>query len=222
MNENRNNMPMIGSIAPRFVANSTFGPLKITDYIGKWVILFSHPASFTSVCTTEIISFSKFNEEFKKRNCELLGLSVDSSPSHLAWVKDIEKNSGIHVPFPIISDSDRNVSNMYGMIPENSEGTQTVRNVFVIDPNQMIRCILIYPMENGRNISEILRMVDALQMTDNENVSTPANWVPGMATIVPSPQNYNDLMDSIKMNNNKNCMDWYLCFNKENNELRRW
>lgn len=218
----KNNMPMLGSIAPRFVANSTFGPLKITDYIGKWVILFSHPASFTPVCTTEIMSFAKFNDEFKKRNCELLGLSVDSAPSHLAWVKDIEKNSGTHIPFPLISDSDRSISNMYGMIPNNSNSTHTVRNVFILDPNQMIRCILIYPMENGRNISEILRMVDALQITDAENVSTPANWVPGMATIMPSPQNYSELMDNIKMNNNKNCMDWYLCFNKENNDLRRW
>lgn len=222
MEEKRNCMPMLGESAPRFIGNSTFGPLKLTDYIGKWLILFSHPADFTPVCSTEILSLAKHNNEFKKRNCELLGLSVDSNPSHLAWVKDIEDNTGINIPFPIISDLDKNISNMYGMIPQNSESTQTVRNVFFIDPTQKIRCILVYPETNGRNITEILRMVDALQTTDSQGVATPANWMPGLATIIPSPQNYSDLMDSLKVNNSKNCMDWYLCFNKENNDLRRW
>lgn len=222
MEENTIKMPMLGSNAPRFTANSTFGPLKLTDYIGKWLILFCHPASFTPTCTTEIMSFSKLNNEFNKRNCELLGLSVDSNPSHLAWVKDIEKNSGIPVPFPIISDSNREISNMYGMLANAQDNTQTVRNVYIIDPNQKIRCVLIYPMENGRNIAEILRMVDALQITDNEGVSTPANWVPGNATIIPSPQNYNELMEKMKSSNQNNCMDWYLCFNKENNNMRSW
>ena len=159
MNENMN--LMIGDNAPRFVADSTFGPLKLTDYMGRWLVLFSHPASFTPVCSSEIMSFAKYSDEFRKRNCQLLGLSVDSVPSHLAWVKDMEQNSNIHIDFPIISDCNRNISNMYCMIPHNSDSTQTVRNVFIIDPEQKVRCILIYPMQNGRNISEILRMVDA-------------------------------------------------------------
>ncbi len=219
MNENMN--LMIGDNAPRFVADSTFGPLKLTDYMGRWLVLFSHPASFTPVCSSEIMSFAKYSDEFRKRNCQLLGLSVDSVPSHLAWVKDMEQNSNIHIDFPIISDCNRNISNMYCMIPHNSDSTQTVRNVFIIDPEQKVRCILIYPMQNGRNISEILRMVDALQMSDKEGVSTPANWVPGQSTIIPSPQNYSDMMETLKKSNMKNCMDWYLCFN-DNNELRRW
>lgn len=222
MEKNTNNMPMVGEIAPRFVANSTFGPLKLTDYIGKWIILFSHSSDFTPVCTTEIISFSKYNDEFKKRNCELLGLSLDSNPSHLAWIRDIEQNSGVCVPFPIISDLEKDISNTYGMIPTCSNSLRTVRNLFIIDPNQKIRCILVYPIENGRNISEVLRMLDALQLSDKEKMMTPANWVPGLASISPSPQDYNELMENIKMKNTKNCMDWYLCFNKENNDLRRW
>lgn len=222
MEENRVKMPMIGSNAPRFTANSTFGQLKLTDYLGRWLVLFTHPSDFTPVCTTEIISFSKLNNEFQKRNCDLLGLSVDNNPSHIAWVNDIERNTGTAVPFPIISDNNREICNMYGMISEVNDNNQTCRNVYIIDPNQRIRCILIYPMQNGRNITEILRMVDALQMTDNEGVSTPANWVPGSATVLPSPQNYNELMEKIKMNNSNNCIDWYLCFNKENKDMRRW
>ena len=108
------------------------------------------------------------------------------------------------------------------MIQKNVSSTETVRNVFIIDPQQNIKCILIYPMQNGRNISEILRMIDALQMTDKEGVSTPANWMPGLATIVPSPKNYCEMMEQLKKNNAKNCMDWYLCFNKDNNDIRRW
>ena len=222
MEENTIYMPMIGSNAPRFSANSTFGPLKLTDYIGKWLVFFCHPSDFTPVCTTEIMSFSKLHDEFKKRNCELLGLSVDSNPSHLAWVRDIEKNTGTTVTFPIISDLNKDIAKMYGMLTNSQDNTKTVRNVYILDPKQKIRCMLIYPAENGRNITEILRMVDALQITDKEGVATPANWVPGSATIIPSPQNYNDLMEKMKNNNINNCMDWYLCFNKENNDLRRW
>ena len=222
MEEKRNNMPMLGQKAPRFIADSTFGPLKLTDYMGKWLIFFSHPNDFTPVCTTEIISFAKYNDEFEKRNCNLLGLSVDSYPSHLAWIKNIEENTGISIPFPIISDINKEIAKMYGMLFDINNNTSTVRNVFFIDPSQTIRCILVYPAQNGRNMSEILRMMDALQITDSDNVSTPANWMPGLSTIIPSPNNYIDLMNNIKKNNTKNCMDWYLCFNKENDDLRRW
>ena len=222
MEEEKINVPMLGSNAPRFTANSTFGPLKLTDYIGKWLVLFCHPSDFTPICTTEIMSFSKLNDEFKKRNCELLGLSVDSNPSHLAWIKNIEDNTGIQVPFPIISDLNKEVSKKYGMLASSMDDTQTVRNVYIINPEQKIRCIIIYPMSNGRNTTEILRTLDALQITDKENVLTPANWIPGNDTIMPSPQNYNNLMDKMKTNNPNNCIDWYLCFNKENNNMRRW
>ncbi len=222
MEENTTNMPMLNSDAPRFTADSTFGPLKLTDYMGKWLVFFSHPGDYTPVCTTEIISFSKMNNEFEKRNCKLLGLSVDSNPSHIAWVNDMEKNAGVSVPFPIIADCNKDIANMYGMVNDMHDDTKTVRNVYIIDPNQTIRCVLIYPATNGRNITEILRMVDALQMADNEGVATPANWVPGSATIVPSPKNYIELMEKMKTNNSNNCMDWYLCFNKENSDIRRW
>lgn len=222
MEENKIKIPMLGSKAPRFNANSTFGPLKLTDFIGKWLVLFCHPSDFTPICTTEIISFAKLNDEFSRRNCSLLGLSVDSNPSHIAWIKDIEKNTGTSIPFPIISDTNKEIANQYGMLSNINDNSQTVRNVYIIDPNQIIRCILIYPAQNGRNITEILRMVDALQMTDNENVLTPANWVPGSSTVAPSPQNYLEMMEKMKVNNPNNCLDWYLCFNKENNNIRRW
>ena len=222
MEENKIKMPMLGSNAPRFNANSTFGPLKLTDYMGKWLVLFCHPSDFTPVCTTEIISFAKLNDEFKRRNCSLLGLSVDSNPSHIAWIKDIEKNTGTPIPFPIISDTNKEVARQYGMLMDMENDSQTVRNVYIIDPNQVIRCILIYPAENGRNITEILRMIDALQITDNESVFTPANWVPGSSTVSPSPQNYLEMMEKMKVNNPNNCLDWYLCFNKENDNIRRW
>ncbi len=221
MEENKINIPQLGSNAPRFIADSTFGPIKLTDYMGKWLVLFCHPSDFTPICSTEIIAFSKLNNEFNKRNCELVGLSVDSNPSHIAWIRDIEKNTGTQVPFPIISDSNKEIANMYGMMADINSSSNTVRNVYIIDPTQKIRCILIYPAENGRNITEILRMVDALQITDSESVLTPANWFPGNNTIMRSPQNYIELMDKMKTNN-PNCVDWYLCFNNENNDLRRW
>lgn len=134
----------------------------------------------------------------------------------------MKKNTGVSVPFPIISDSNKEIAKMYGMLSGTQDDNQTLRNVYIIDPSQKIRSILIYPMENGRNISEILRMVDALQMTDNEGVLTPANWIMGGTTIIPSPQNYNELMERLKQNTQKNCVDWYLCYNNENNDIRRW
>lgn len=208
---------MIGDIVPRFNANSTSGPIKISDYIGKWLILFSHPGDYTPVCTTEFIEFSKMYPEFKKRNCDLLGLSIDSTPSHISWLSSIYNSTGIEVPFPIISDLDMKISNMYGMISPNISETSTVRSVFIIDPNQIIRAILQYPKTNGRNISEILRLVDALQITDSENVSTPANWTPGKSTVLPSPTTFKEVMKNGKTLDKSNCIDWYLCYNQRYN-----
>jgi alkyl hydroperoxide reductase subunit AhpC len=217
MENNTMTMPLIGSNAPRFIANSTFGPLKLTDYIGKWLIFFSYPLDFTPTCTTEMLSFSNLNEEFNKRNCELLGLSVDSNPSHIAWIKDIEEKTNTLIPFPIISDSNRQISDMYGMLSDSQDNTKTLRNVYIIDPEQKIRCILIYPENIGRNTTELLRIIDALQITDSEGSSTPANWMPGNNTLASTPQNYIDLMEKIKINNPNNCMDWYF-----KSDIRRW
>lgn len=155
--------------------------------------------------------------ELKKRNCELLGLSIDSNPSHIAWLNSIYNSTGIKVPFPIISDLDMKISKMYGMIAPNVSNTNTIRAVFIIDPNQIIRTILQYPKTNGRNISEILRIIDALQLTDNENVSTPANWIPGKSTIIPSPSTFDEAIHKSENSSNINCMDWYLCYNKRYN-----
>ena len=226
MEENINRIPMLGDRAPLFVADSTVGPLKLSDYMGNWLILFSYPGDFNSVCTTEVVSFSKYNDEFEKRNCSLLGVSMDSNASHFAWMKDIEDNTGTMVPFPLISDSNRNISNMYGMLMNQMDSEQVIRAVYLIDPNQNIRAILLYPTTNGRNISEILRLLDSLQMTDKDGIETPANWMPGLSTITPSPRNYVDLMKFERNAHRKNCMDWYLNFNEDNNELdknmRRW
>lgn len=214
-----NNNIKIGDIAPRFNANSTSGPIKLSDYIGKWLILFSHPGDFTPVCTTEFIEFSKMYPEFKKRNCELLGLSIDSNPSHLSWLSSIYNSTGIKVPFPIISDLDMKISHMYGMIAPNVSETSTIRSVFVIDTNQTVRAILQYPKTNGRNINEILRLIDALQITDKENVSTPANWQIGKSTILPSPNTFEDVVKKNENLNKNNCLDWYLCYNQGYNRF---
>ncbi len=207
----------IGDRAPLFTANSTLGEISLNDYIGSWIILFSHPGDFTPVCTTEFIAFANMNFEFEKRNCKLIGLSIDSNSSHLAWINNIQNATGITIPFPIIEDKSMNIAKMYSMIAPNVSNTQTVRNVFFIDPNQIIRSILIYPMSNGRNINEILRLLDAMQLSDIENTATPANWMPGFPTILPAPTNYNDLLEKLNNHKSQNCMDWYLCFKESNN-----
>lgn len=168
---------------------------------------------FTPVCTTEFLAFAKMYPEFQKRNCELLGLSIDSTPSHLAWVNNIHRSTGIQIPFPIIADRDMQIAKRYSMIAPNTSNTQTVRSVFFICPKQTIRAILQYPITNGRNIAEILRMLDAMQFTDEKNIMTPANWLPNQPGLVPMPKTYDEL---IKKQNNLtgfNCIDWYLCFN---------
>src|SRR5574344_1248246 len=207
----------IGDKAPEFDANTTFGKIKLSDYKDKWLILFSHPGDFTPVCTTEFLSFSKMYPEFQKRNCELLGLSIDSTPSHLAWVNNILKTTGIQVPFPIIEDRDMKIAKMYVMIAPNEKKKKTIRSVFFINPEQKISAILEYPMENGRNITEILRLLDAMQISAKDKVMTPANWLPGQPTILPPPSTYPELIDNKNNINGFNCIDWYLCFNLSNN-----
>lgn len=169
----------IGMKAPDFIANTTFGPIKLSDYKGKWVVFFSHPGDFTPVCTTEFIAFAQAYPQFVARNVQLLGLSIDSNPSHLAWVYTIFVNTGVTIPFPVIADRSGEISRQYGMIAPDASTQETVRNVFIIDPEQKVRAILIYTLTNGRSIPEILRLVDALQTTDRDKVVTPANWQPG-------------------------------------------
>lgn len=206
----------IGMAAPDFTAMTTFGPIKMSDYKGKWVVFFSHPGDFTPVCTTEFIAFSQANDKFIERNTQLLGLSIDSNPSHLAWVYAIYMTTGITIPFPVIADRTGDVARLYGMIAPEASTQETVRNVYIIDPNQIIRAILIYPLTNGRSIPEVLRLLIALQTTDEQKVVTPANWMPGQPTMVPAPRTYNELLVREENPESKalNCQDWYWCYNQ--------
>lgn len=201
-------------VAPDFLANSTMGPLKMSDYKGKWVVFFSHPGDFTPVCTTEFIAFSQANQEFINRNTQLLGLSIDSNPSHLAWLNSIYNATGITVPFPLIADRVGDIAKLYGMIAPDVSTQETVRNVYIIDPEQIVRAILIYPLTNGRSIPEVLRLLIALQTTDKYNVVTPANWQPCQPTMVKPPKTYMGLVN--RENNSQleglECKDWYWCY----------
>ncbi|MFV0517473.1 MAG: peroxiredoxin [Aminipila sp.] len=204
----------IGMTAPDFTANSTFGPITMSEYRGDWVVFFSHPGDFTPVCTTEFVAFSQVNKQFRDKNTNLLGLSIDSNPSHLAWVNSIYELTGINVPFPVIADRVGDVARLYGMIAPDVTTQATVRNVFIIDPNQKIRAILIYPLPIGRNIPEILRLVTALQVSDAEKVLTPANWKPGEPVLAAAPETYNQLIERKEDPEQLGliCNDWYWCY----------
>ncbi len=204
------NPPGLGDVAPDFTAMTTDGIKSLSDYLGKWVIFFSHPGDFTPVCTTEFIAFAQSAEDFKERNGQLLGLSIDSNASHIAWIINIFRNTGVEIPFPIVEDRDMAISKMYGMIQPGVSTTATVRNVFFIDPTGIIRAKLIYPLTNGRNIGEILRLLDALRTTDSKKVATPANWRPGYPAIIPAPKTVSGAKKRLEQDN---CMDWYLCYN---------
>ena len=169
------------------------GNVKLSDYKGKWIVFFSHPGDFTPVCTTEIIGFAKAYTYFKKINTELLGISIDSLNSHLAWLYDIYLKTGLIVNFPIIADSTGSLARKYGMISNEVSNSETVRNVFIIDDTGIIRTILIYPMNIGRYIPEILRTVTALQYSKSNSGMTPANWIPGNPMIVPPPRTFEEL-----------------------------
>lgn len=178
----------IGDIAPDFTANTTQGQISFYDWLGNsWGILFSHPKDFTPVCTTELGYVAKIKEEFDKRNVKVIGLSVGNLESHKSWIKDIDKTQHTHVEFPIISDEDKKISNLYGMIHPQASDTTTVRTVFIIDPHKKIRLTMSYPQSTGRNFIEILRVVDSLQLTDKHSVATPVNWQWGEdCVILPS------------------------------------
>lgn len=187
MEEQSVRLPMINEPAPEFTAVTTHGKLSLSDFKGKWLVLFSHPADFTPVCTTEFMAFATRFDDFKKINTQIIGLSIDSVYSHLAWVRNIEENFGVHIPFPVIADLDMKVAKAYGMVHPQAADTSAVRAVFVIDDKGILRAMVYYPLTNGRSIDEIYRVVMALQTSDSNQVATPENWQPGDQVIVPPP-----------------------------------
>jgi peroxiredoxin (alkyl hydroperoxide reductase subunit C) len=207
-------LPRLNEPAPNFDAITTHGRKQLSDYTdaGKWVLLFSHPANFTPVCTTEFVAFSKLAPEFERRNVQLIGLSIDSIHAHLAWMRDIEENLGVTVPFPVIADLDMKVAGMYGMIHPSASATAAVRAVFLIDPRRVLRAMVYYPLSTGRNMDELLRVVDALQTTDEFKVSTPANWRPGEGVIVPAPLTMDELETEEGKKDLYDYKRWYLRF----------
>jgi len=207
--EVQRSLPVLGKEAPDFEAPTTHGTIKLSDYRGKWVVLFSHPADFTPVCTSEFIGFAEKHEEFTKANVQLIGLSVDSVSSHIAWVRNIEEKFGVNIPFPVIADLSMNVAKLYGMIQEGESATVTVRTVFVIDPDGILRAMIYYPLTNGRNMDEILRLIHSLQVTATHKMATPANWRPGDAVVVPPPATAEAA--KTRMSEGYDCVDWYFC-----------
>ena len=200
-------LPRINEPAPDFEAKSTQGMLKLSDFKGGWVVLFSHPADFTPVCSTEFIEFARRAEEFKKRGVQLVGLSVGSVPAHIAWIRNIESHFDVKIDFPVIADLDTKVAQKYGLIHPAASDTATVRAVFVIDDKGIIRALIYYPMSLGRNIDEILRAVDGLQTADTNACATPANWQPGDQVIVPPPQTIADAEK--RLVSDYDVTDWY-------------
>lgn len=202
-------MLLIGDEAPDWEAVTTHGKLKLSGFRGKWVVMFSHPADFTPVCTTEFMAFAQRSAEFEKRNTQLIGLSIDSVYSHLAWERNIKEKFGVKITFPIIADLDMNVAKTYGMLHGPSSATSTIRAVFIIDDKGKLRAMLYYPMTNGRNIDEILRIIDACQTSDKHQVATPANWQPGDKVIVPPPATAEAA--ERRLAEGYECVDWYFC-----------
>ncbi|MDO9550103.1 MAG: peroxiredoxin [Methanoregula sp.] len=204
--------PIIGETAPDFEAETTQGPIKLSSLKGKWVVLFSHPADFTPVCTTEFMAFTQIYDELQALNVQLIGLSIDSISAHLAWVHAIKEKMGVVIPFPIIADLTMKVAKKYGMIHPAQSSTAAVRCVFFIDDKGIMRAMIYYPLQNGRFMPEIIRLVKALQTTDKFKVSTPANWQPGEKVVVSPPKTTAE-MDT-RMSEGYECKDWYLCFKK--------
>ena len=217
-----NRMPLIGDTAPSFNAVTTQGNINFPeDYKGKWVILFSHPADFTPVCTTEFMTFASMADEFKAMNTELVGLSVDSLYAHIAWLRRIQElewkgMKNVEVKFPLIEDIRMDVANKYGMMQPGQSNTQAVRAVFVIDPESKIRTILYYPLSTGRNFDEIKRIIQALQKADQDKVATPADWRPGQDVIIPTAGSCGTAKERMESkDDDKYCLDWFMCFKRE-------
>ncbi len=215
-------MPLIGDDAPSFTAVTTQGVINFPqDYQGKWVILFSHPADFTPVCTTEFMTFGSMLKDFEALNTQLVGLSVDSLYAHIAWLRKIQElewkgMKNIEIKFPLIEDIKMEVANKYGMMQPGQSSTQAVRAVFFIDPKAKIRTILYYPLSLGRNFDEIKRIILALQKADKDGVATPADWRPGDDVIIPTPGSCGAAKDRVEYKgNDQYCLDWFMCFKRE-------
>lgn len=198
----------IGDPAPAFTARTTMGVRSLEDYRGKWLVLFSHPADFTPVCTSEFIALQKAAAEFAERDCELLGLSVDSIYAHLAWIQNIEDKFGVAIGFPIIEDLSMVIAEAYGMIDEHSTTTATVRSVFFIDPDGVVRALIHYPMSVGRSVDEIRRVLAALQSTSRTELATPEGWAPG-APMLQMPPITRDSMKQRLAARKSGDYDWY-------------
>ena len=219
-------MPLIGDDAPEFTATTTQGIINFpADYKGKWVILFSHPADFTPVCTSEFMTFARMAPEFKELNTELIGLSVDSLYAHIAWLRTIQEKiewngmKNMEVKFPLIEDISMEVANKFGMIQPKQSNTQAVRAVFIMDPDAIIRTILYYPLSTGRNFDEIKRIIQALQKADAEGVATPADWRPGEDLIVPPAGSCGTAKDRMESEDEDTyCLDWFMCLRKDKNK----
>lgn len=203
----------IGMQAPDFTVVTTMGTITMSDFRGKWVVFFSHPGAFSPVCATELLSFAHINQEFEDRNAQIIALSVDGNHSHLAWLNQIHEEEGVIIPFPIIADVSGNIARQYGMISPVSKGPEAARNVLIIDPDQIVRAILIYPLNIGRNIPEVLRILIAIQTAEEHNVATPANWFPNQPVMVPVPQTHEELIQRKREAGSMglSCRDWWWC-----------
>ena len=215
-------IPLINEPAPHFKALTTQGEINFPeDYKGKWVILFSHPADFTPVCTTEFMTFAVMAEEFKALNCELIGLSIDSHYAHIAWLRTIKEKirykgmENVEVKFPVIADLTMEVAKAFGMLQPGASDTQAVRAVFFIDPEAKIRALMYYPLSNGRNMDEVKRILVAMQHSDEHKIATPANWQPGDDVIVPPPGSCGVAAERVeKAGSDYECLDWFMCLKK--------
>ncbi len=212
-------IPLIGERAPAFKAKTTQGEINFPDdYKGKWVILFSHPADFTPVCTTEFMTFATMEPEFEALNCKLIGLSIDSHYSHIAWLRTIKEKiewkgmKNVEVKFPVIADLTMEVAKAYGMVQPGASTTQAVRAVFFIDPDAKIRALVYYPLSNGRNFDEMKRLLIAMQTSDKYKVATPADWRPGDKVIIPPPGSCGQAEERVQgAGKDYECLDWFLC-----------
>ncbi|WP_028486515.1 peroxiredoxin [Thiomicrorhabdus chilensis] len=203
-------LPRLNEAAPAFDAVTTHGRKTLEDYKGKWLILFSHPADFTPVCTTEFMAFQERKPQFDAMNCELLGLSIDSHHSHIAWELNIKQNWGMEIEFPIIADLDMKVASAYGMVHPGAADTSAVRATFIIDDKGVLRAMMYYPMSNGRSMDEFVRLVKAMQASDEHGVATPAAWQPGEKVIVP-PAATAEEAKARMASDDYDCVDFYFC-----------
>jgi peroxiredoxin (alkyl hydroperoxide reductase subunit C) len=199
-------IPLLNDHAPDFVTRTTFGERRLSGYLGRWLLFFSHPADFTPVCTSEFVAFAKAFPKFQAAGCDLLALSVDSLFSHLAWARGIQQKFGIEIPFPIAEDAGMQVARAYGMVHAAATSTATVRATYVIDPLGVIRAITWYPMSSGRSVSELLRLVLALQASDAQDALTPENWQPGDQMLAAVASTYAEASLAASQ---KGSTDWY-------------